>query len=415
VFSSRRLDNGIVVVMERIESVRSVALGYWVMSGSRSEQEAKNGISHFLEHMFFKGTARRSAQDIAVDIDSLGGELNAFTSKEGTTFYVKVLDECLARGVELISDIFLGAKFPGDEVEREKGVVIEEIKMVLDTPDDYVHDLFSVNVWGEGGLGQPVLGSRETVESFSRDDVLAHIASHYGTSNIVISCAGNFQEDELIRLLNADMGRLERDSEVPANRLPEFSPGLNVHERDHAEAHVCLGIRGIAQPSQERYAALLLNTVLGGGISSRLFQEVREKRGLVYSIFSFLSSFRDIGTWGIYAGASPENLLKVIEMSASELKGLTATLGEAELERAKIQLKGSILLGLESSTRRMQNIANQQIYYGEHYTPAQIIAKLEAVSLDDAKALTEKLIGSGRMALTVLGPVQRSSLEGLAL
>jgi predicted Zn-dependent peptidase len=410
-FKKAVLDNGIPVVMEKIAGVRSVSLGIWVRVGSRNEPTRLNGISHFLEHMFFKGTKKRSATDIAVAIDSLGGDLNAFTSKEGTTFYIKVLDEHLEKGIELLTDIFVRSEFPEDEMKREKGVVSEEISMVEDTPDDYIHDLFSSSVWGRNGLGQPVVGTKKTVKALTRDDLLEHIKKYYGTSDIVVACAGNIDSDKLTAMLGKSLGRLRRGSVPEAGEAPSFKPGLQVVSRDLSEVHICLGIEGIQQASPDRYGVLLLNSVLGGGVSSRLFQEIREKRGLVYTVYSFLSSYVDTGMWGVYAGTGKRHVNTVIEKTLEQLHGLHETLTGAELQRAKDQMKGNLVLGLESTSRRMQGLATQLIYYGRYFTPTEIMKEIDAVTLKDAKELAERLTTAGGTALTIYGPFEKKSLK----
>lgn len=409
-FKSLKLPNGIPLLLEQMSSMRSVAMGIWVLAGSRSEQSKMNGISHFLEHMFFKGTSSRNAQEIAVDIDAIGAELNAFTTKENTAYYIKVTDECVDQGLELLSDIFTGSVFPEEELKREQSVVCEEIRMYLDTPDDYVHDLFAKNVWGNGGIGQPVLGSEDTVKSFTRDSLLDYIESAYGNKSIAISCAGNFDMDQIEGLMKDKFGAIDRLSAKPEPIISDFKGTLNVYEKDLAETHICMGVKGIKQSSHDRYAALLLNTVLGGGLSSRLFQEVREKRGLAYSVYSFLSSYSDTGLWGIYAGTGKENVNKVIETATGEFSSLHETLSDDELERAKRQLKATIMFGLESSSRRMQNLANQQIFYGRHYTPDEILKEINSVTLSDAKDLAARLINSSSLAVTVLGPLKESDI-----
>jgi predicted Zn-dependent peptidase len=411
-FRKSVLENGIPVVMEQIKNVRSVSLGIWVRVGSRNELPKQNGISHFLEHMFFKGTKKRTAADIAADIDSMGGDLNAFTSKEGTTFYIKVLDEHIERGVGLLMDVFLRSTFPEDEIEKEKGVITEEIHMVEDTPDEYIHDLFSSTAWGNSGLGQPIIGKKENVRSISRVDLVEHIEKYYGTSDTVVACAGNFDSDRLLAILRKGMGKLRRGSIPETGNPPAFRPKIHMVGRDLSEVHICLGIRGIAQASPDRYALLLLNTVLGSGYSSRLFQEIREKRGLAYTVYSFLSSYVDTGLWGVYAGTNKKHVNTVIEKSVSELYNLYSTLTETELQRAKDQLKGSLVLGLESTSRRMQSLATQLIYYGRYYSPSEIMRAIDAVSLKEARELAERLTAEeGGAALTVYGPFEKRSLK----
>lgn len=404
------LDNGICFVSEQMRNMRSVSLGIWVQVGSRNEPTQLNGISHFAEHMFFKGTKKHNTQDIAIVIDSLGGELNAFTSKECTTFYVKVLDEHIDKAADLLLDIFLHSTFPEDEVEREKGVIKEEIKMVEDTPDDYIHDLFSMSVWGNSGLGQPVLGTRETVKSFNRQSLADHIHRYYGTADTIVSCAGNFDEALLLKRLNKGLGKLRRATEPPMRAAHTFIPNVEVHQKDLCETHICMGLKGIPQTSKDRYLLSLVNTIFGGGLSSRLFQEIREKRGLAYSIYSFVSSYKDDGMWGVYAGAGRKKAPEVMERIAQEFVDLPKNITKDVLKRAKDQLKGNLMLGLESTSRRMQNIANQQIYYGRNYSPKEMIAEIDKVTLKQARTLTEAMISSEGLALTVLGPMDKNEL-----
>jgi len=408
-FKKIKLENGITLLMEKIEHVRSVSLGVWVRTGSRDETQDRAGISHFLEHMFFKGTKSRSAQDIAVDIDSLGGELNAFTSKEGTTFYIKVLDDFLDSGIDLLADIFLGSTFPPDEIEREKGVIIEEIKMTEDTPDDYIHDLFSSIAWGGVSVGLPVLGSVASVGSFKKEHLLEYVNSRYFVDNTIISCAGNFDENRLVHSLNTAFKGFDRKQAHPDRlKKADFQPTVSIVNRELSEAHICIGLEGIEQSSDARYAALVLNTALGGGISSRLFQEVREKRGLAYSVYSFLSSYLDSGIWGIYAGTSPENADEVVEISINELRKLTDTISEDEVERARTQLKGNIILGLESTSRRMQNIANQEVYYGRYFSPEEVIERINSVSIEDARNVGRMLLSGKSPCIAALGQLDES-------
>ena len=414
-FKKYRLDNGIPLVTERIRNVHSVALGIWVKVGSRYEPAEKNGISHFLEHMFFKGTRKRTAKDIAVDIDSIGGDLNAFTSRETTTFYVKVLDEHLHRGIDLLTDIFLHSTFPETDMEKEKSIIKEEIKMVEDTPDDYIHDLFYLSVWGEEGIGQSILGKRDTIKSFSSDDLTSHVRRYYGTKDTVVACAGNFEPEKLLSELNHILGGLRRGSEPKTGIAPVFKPVTRVYSKDLSEVHSCIGVQGIAQGSGERYALYLLNAILGAGVSSRLFQEVREKRGLAYSIYSFIASYFDTGVWGVYAGSAKKRVVEVIEIIVKEMRELKDTITHEEFKRAKDQLKGNLVLGLESTNNRMQNIARQEIYHERYFSPEEIIKEIDAVTLREVKELSEKLVGQDAIALTVHGPVQPSQLSSLSL
>ena len=412
-FIKKHLLNGLPVVMESIKNMRSVVIGIWVKVGSRNEPPEKNGISHFLEHMFFKGTKKRSAKDIAFEIDSLGGELNAFTSRENTTFYVKVLDEYLEKGVELLSDVFLHSTFPEEDMEKERKIIKEEIKMIEDTPDDYIHDLSNQTIWGHSGLGQPVLGRRETIRSFTKDDLLSHIRKYYGTKDIVVSCAGNFEPEHLLSMLNKNLGNLRRGSEPERGVPPDFKSRVEVFSKQLSEAHICLGVKGLSQTSEERYSLFILNSILGAGVSSRLFQEIREKRGLAYSIYSFIALYFDAGVWGVYAGVSRKKVREVLELILKEMYSLKDTLDDIELNRAKSQIKGNIVLGLESTISRMNSIARQEIYHGKYYSPEEIMKEIDSVTLNSIKDLVERLIKKELFSLTVFGPVHGEDLKGI--
>lgn len=405
-FQKRYLENGVPVLIEKIDGFRSAVVGIWVKTGSRFETPVRNGISHFIEHMLFKGTRSRTAEDIAVEIDSIGGDLNAYTSRENTTFYVKVLDEYLHKGTGLLGDIFLHSLFDSQEIEKEKGIIGEEIRMVEDTPDEYVFDLFNAEIWGRSGLGQTILGTAETIRDFKREDVLAYLDSFYTAENIIIACAGNVDVEKTMDFLREGMLGSRNGRPETRSTTPEFRPGMKVFQKDLSEVHICVGFRGIPANSPERYAMLILNTLLGSGVSSRLFQEIREKKGLVYSINSFLSSYADVGSVGIYAGASKDNYREVMDLIVKESCYLRESMTVGEFERTKKQLKGNILLGLESSSARMNNIARQEIYHGRYYSPEEIIRDIEAVKIDDARALSEKTFDKENMAITLLGPAE---------
>ena len=412
-YIKEHLENGIPVVMESFKNMRSVAVGVWIKVGSRYEKPEENGISHFLEHMFFKGTKKRSTKDIAIEIDSIGGDLNAFTSRENTAFYIKVLDEHLETGIDLLSDIFVHSLFPEDEIEKEKKIIKEEIKMVEDTPDDYIHDLFSHDVWGDEGLGQTILGRRETIASFTRENLVSHIRKHYGTRDIVIACAGNFSHDDLIHTLGSSFGGLRHGSEPKAGPKPKFRQSVKIYTKDISEAHICIGVPSISQVSDERYSLFVLNTILGAGVSSRLFQEIREKRGLAYTVYSYTSSYIDTGLWGIYAGVSKKKVTEAVEVIIDEMLALKDTLTDAELQRAKNHLKGNLILGLEATSSRMNNIARQEMYFGKYFSPDEIIKSVDKVSMDQIKELSERLIKKNLFSCTVYGPVQKNALDGI--
>ena len=405
-FRKELLENGITVVMERMAGVRSFTAGIWVKAGSRGEPAPKSGISHFLEHMFFKGTSRRSARDIALEIDNIGGDLNAFTSKENTAFYVKVLDLHMEKGLDILADIFCHSTLNDEDIERERGVIKEEIKMVEDTPDDLVHDLFYTDIWGQGGLGRPVLGTRQSIKGISRDDLMGHVRRFYGTKDTIVACAGSFDPERLLEVLNDKLGHLRRGSEPEPLPTPDFGKGVNIHKKRLSEVHICLGVKGLAQAHPKRYEYYIMNTILGAGISSRLFQEIREKRGLVYTIYSFISSYADIGVFGVYAGAGRKKAEEVVSLMLEHLSALPGSLRQEELDKAKEQLKGNLILGLESTSTLMQNIAKQEIYLGRHFTPAEIIAEIDAVRLSGLKETAAMVLEGKVPVLSILGPVE---------
>ncbi len=405
-FRKEYLKNGIPVIMAPMKEFRSVSTGIWVRTGSRFELPEENGISHFLEHIFFKGTEKRTQKDIAMEIDSIGGELNAFTSKETTTFYIRVLDQFLEKGMELLSDIFLNSTFPEEEIEKEKSIIKEEIKLVEDTPDDYIHDLFHQTIWDNSGLGQPILGRRETIKTFSREKLLNYKKKYYGTRDIVISCAGRFEPEKLIDLLNRFLGSMDAGSDPPEIIKPVFHSRKNIHKKDFSEVHLCLGVEAFELSSIYRYHISILNAILGGGVSSRLFQEIREKRGLAYSIYSYVTAFLDTGVWGVYAGTSKKRYNEVIELIMKEMTGLKDTISEEELRKTKDQLKGNIILGLESTGNTMSHIARQEIYYKRYISLEETIKQIEKINLNEIKEIAERLVSSNNFAITLLGPVK---------
>ncbi len=412
-FKKMYLENGIPVLMEYIEGIRSVTIGIWVKTGTRYENPEKNGISHFLEHMFFKGTKNRSQKDIAIEIDSLGGDLNAFTSRENTTFYVKVLDDFIGKGIDILSDIFSNSLFKEEDIKREKQIIKEEIKMIEDTPDDNIHDLFFQDIWGKKSLGMPVTGTNKTVNSLTRQDIISFIKKYYGTNDMVISCAGNIEKKRIFSIFQDTLGYEKRNSIINEAVKPDFSSGATIYKKDLSDVHICIGVEGIKQNSKLRYPFLLINTIFGSGVSSRLFQEIREKRGLVYSIYSFLSSYYDTGVFGVYAATGKRKYAELIETVLREMKTLKDSITDDELENAKSQLKGNIILALESSSGRMNNIARQEIYYGKYFSPAEIIRGIERVKLKQVKKTIEEYINTNKIAVTLLGPADKNIVKNI--
>ncbi len=399
------LGNGLRLITETMPHVRSVTLGVWLTRGSRHESDERAGIAHFVEHMLFKGTGARSAEDIAQAIDSIGGQLDAFTAKEYASYYIKVLDEHVPVAVDLLSDIVRRPAFAADEIEREKKVILEEIKMVEDTPDDLVHELFTQHFWEGHPLARPILGSPETVEALNRETILKYFAGAYVGSNMVISAAGNLDHGRVRELVEGAFGDLVATGEPFGENPPKVSPQVVTRTKELEQSHVCLGTNSYPQSHADRYVSYILNTVLGGSMSSRLFQNIREKRGLAYSVFSGLSAYRDAGNITIYAGCANEAVGEVVDLCVEELKGMKRTsVPDSELRRAKDHLKGSLMLSLENTASRMSHLARQEIYFDRHFGLDETLAGVEAVTASDIRRVAADLFSNGSLAATVVGP-----------
>lgn len=412
-FHKSVLGNGIRVVSHEMPDTRSVSLGIWVENGSRHETEAENGISHFIEHLLFKGTERRTAADIAEEMDAVGGVLNAFTSKENTCYYAKVLDENLPLAIDLLTDIFLHSAFDAEEIERERSVILQEISQAEDTPDDYVHDLFNLDLFRDQPIGRPICGREDTVSRFCRDDILRFFRSHYLPQRVVVAAAGNIRHDLLVNEMEARLGAV-RDEPMSADPalsdVPRMARGVYPHMKALEQVHLCLGVAGIPQAHPKRYVAYVLNTLLGGGMSSRLFQEIREKRGKAYSVYSFSSSYKDVGYLGVYAGTSLESTEEVVELIRRELKKLAqGEITEEEVRRTQGQLIGSTILGLESTDSWMSHIARNEIYFGKPVTTDEICRRIRAVSRADVIDLAGVLFQDEAVTLTLLGEFSENS------
>jgi len=402
-----RLANGLRIITESMPGVPSVTLGLWVENGSRYEARGQAGISHYLEHLFFKGTERRTAAQIAEEFDAIGGVINAFTGKEYTCYYGKVLAEHLPVAEDILADIFLRSRFDPEEIERERTVVLQEISQVEDTPDDYVHDLFNLKFWPEHPLSFPVCGRVETVQGFAQRDFLDFVAARYRPDRLIIAAAGNLHHEDIVEWAGREFGSLKGQSPAVDGQPPVAHRGVFLHEKALEQVHLCLGTPGVSQSAHERYAAYLLNTALGGGMSSRLFQEVREKRGRAYSVFSFLSSYLDAGYIGIYVGTSAEWIDEVVAIILAELKALKRDgLRPEELARVKNQLKGNLLLGLETSDNRMSRIAKNEIYFGQDVAPEEVAARIDATTNDQIIALAQRLLRPDATAITLLGDLK---------
>ncbi len=406
------LPNGLIVLTERMEHLRSVAMGVWIKSGSRCEPAETNGISHFVEHMVFKGTRSRSAQHIAREMDSIGGNLDAFTGKETICFNVKSLADHVPIALDVLADLVLNPTFAAGDIERERGVILEEIKIDEDNPDVLVHELFTQNFWKDHPLGKPILGTSATVGRLDQDKLFDYHNARFLGENMIFSAAGNLEHDQFVEAVSQKFSALPVGKAVPEELAPDASARIILRNKKALEqVQICLGVPAPAITDENRYVTLVLNTVLGGGMSSRLFQTIREERGMVYSIYSDLNPYRDTGTLCIYAGTSVGKALEVVDLVLVELRKLKDTpLGVEELTRAKDQLKGNILMGLESSNSRMANLARQEMYFQQFFTVEEIIARIDAVQTEQVQATAQKLFDPDRIAITLLG-----RLDGIKL
>lgn len=402
------LQNGLRVVCEEIPYVKSVSIGLWIAAGTRHEEAELNGISHFIEHMMFKGTKRRSARNIAEEVDNVGGQLNAFTGKECTCYYAKMLNTHLELAFDILSDMIFNSTFLPDEIEKEKNVVLEEINMYEDTPEEVVHDLFTGTLFKGHPLGYPVLGSSTAVNSIKRNDILNFIHKNYQPQNTVISVAGNVKFGQVVEMAKKYFGDWKRKQEAPpVQSEPTMNFELRVKRKDTEQVHFCIGFKGYSQKDENLYPFLALNNLLGGGMSSRLFQKIREDLGLVYSVYSYPSTYSDTGLMAIYAGTNPSQLYKVIryikrELSAIKKEGITLQ----ELNRVKEQMKGNYIMSLESTGSRMSSMGKSELLLGKVYTPEEVLEKIDSITLDSIMEVTENVINFDCMAAAVLGDIE---------
>jgi len=417
---NQKLPNGLTLITESIPHVRSVSVGVWLNRGSRHEPASLNGISHFIEHLVFKGTETRSAREIALAMDSVGGQMDAFTTKEYTCFYAKVLDEHLPETVDLLSDIVLHPKFDPEEVERERKVVLEEIRMVEDTPDELVYDLFAAHFYGGNPLGRPIQGTAKTLAGLSRGRVLRFFKDVYRPGNIVVAAAGNLRHDRLARLVSKAFGGMARGKgESRRMRRPRPRPGVvRKSKRELEQAHILLGLPAYPEDFRDRYTLFVLNTLLGGTMSSRLFQKIREQHGLAYSVYSAVNGFVDAGFLMVYVATRPDQAAGAVRLIREELRELREIgPSEAEMEVAKEHLKGSLMLSLESTSSRMSNLARQHMYFRRQFTLKEILRGIEQVTVGKIHALSRNLFRDCPVALAAVGPLKqfRMSQKGLQL
>ncbi len=411
--TSTVLDNGVRILSERMPGVRSVSLGVWVNAGSRQDPADQLGIAHFTEHMLFKGTSKRSASQIAREIDALGGMLNAQTSKEYTVYYTKVLDEHLETGSDILFDLFLNSLNDPEEVEKEKDVVLQEIRMTEDTPDDYITDLFAEAFFHDSPLGTSILGTTETVGAFSREQVRGFLESFYVPPSIIVSAVGNVDHERLVDFAGKQFGDRRGQVLPQDNGTPRLQTGSKkAYYKDIEQVHITLGATGAAMNDERRWTYIVLNTVLGGSMSSMLFQEAREKLGLVYSIYSYLSSYRDCGVLGMYAAATPKNIHKTIEVIGRQMNRLRhGDLGDVSLEDVRTQIKGNLLLSRESTISRMSSLAKNEMYYNREVTVEEVIDNIQAVSMDDIVALANDIFVLDQITVVSLGKMKQGEMN----
>jgi predicted Zn-dependent peptidase len=405
------LPNGVRVVSETVPYVQSVSIGIWVGVGERDEDRPVRGITHFIEHMLFKGTSKRDSRQIADEIESRGGSLNAFTDKEYTCYYAKALAEHASIVMDVLTDMLRNSALDPEELGREKGVVIEEIKRYKDTPEDIVHDLFAQTLWTTHPLGRPVIGTEKTVASLERENLVSYISTHYTPDRIVVACSGNLPHDELVRLAGQYLGDMKGTPYLRRHRQPHSSGQSKMLRKRTEQVHFCLGTQGYGQKHEDRYPLTIIDTVLGGNMSSRLFQEIREKRGLAYAIGSYSVSYMEGGLFAVYGGTSPDTFEQVLDLVRKEMENVRKhNLTSDEVSKSKTQIRGALVLGLESMSSRMMRMGKSMIYFGKVIPLTEIMDKINAVSHDDIDRVSNQLFDESRLTLAAVGPFSKSRM-----
>lgn len=406
------LPNGIRVVSETIPYVKSVSMGVWLATGSRFEEEYNHGVSHFIEHLMFKGTARRSAKDIAEIVDAVGGQLNAFTAKECTCYYLKVLDSHADLAMDILSDMLLASKFAEEDIERERQVVLEEVHMYEDSPDELVHDIHLDTVWPVHPLGRNILGTTDSIERFNRDSVMKYYHDFYTPDNLVIAAAGNISHEEFVGLVARYFSDFKGQKRKLAITTPAFAPARTIINKDSEQVHICLGALSVPLENPQIYPVYIFNNMLGGGISSKLFQAIREERGLAYSIYSYQNSYKDAGLLTVYAGTRPGNVNQVLDLIIENLKDFKMKgITEQELTKSKEQIKGSLLLGLESSSSRMSRIGKMEVTLEKFVSLDEVVSKIDRVTLADVNQMIEQMLVAEKLCFTALGPADSLNIN----
>jgi predicted Zn-dependent peptidase len=406
------LNNGLTIISERMDHVRSASVGIWVRSGSRHETATLNGISHFIEHTLFKGTRNRTSREIAVESDAIGGHVDAFTSREVASYYVKVLDEHLPRAFDLLADLVTAPLFAKEELDRERNVVTEEIKMVEDTPDDLVHEVFVANFWPDHPLGRSILGTADTLATFDHERVADYFKGVYVPRNLVVAGAGNLEHEQFVDMVAGYLRGLEDRPVNLISSAPSAAKRRIVLDKDLEQAHLVVGTCCPSMTSADRYTVHVLNVILGGGMSSRLFQTIREEHGLAYAVFSGVNAYTDAGYLSVYAATSPDQVTDVIRLSIEQFNKLKSEpVSDAELQRAKDQLKVSIMLSLESTSARMSNLARQEIFFGRQFTLDEILQRINRVTTDDIQRVAGEIFSGDELAITAVGQLGSLDLD----
>jgi predicted Zn-dependent peptidase len=406
------LENGVKILSERMEHIRSISLGIWVGVGSRDEIKRENGISHFVEHMIFKGTRNRSGLQIAKELDAIGGLSNAFTGKEHTCYHSKVLDKHLSTLAEILSDIFLNSIFDPQDMDRERQVILQEINMMEDTPEDCIHVLFNRLCWVDHPLGMCVLGTDETVSNIRKETIVDYIDRFYTPSRIIITAAGNIEHDALVAHFEPLFNSIKMSNEDPPRSIPHVHADICCQWKDLEQVHICLGGKAPNLSSDMRFAGAVLNTILGGNMSSRLFQEIRERRGLAYSLYSFLSAYMDTGLMGVYVGTEPSQVNQVLEIVNREIRKLRdGEISKSDLSAAVEHLMGGVLLGAENTDVRMMRLAKNDYVFGRYVSYDQLVARLQEVTVDQMVAVAQDTFHNDEVSLVTLGPTKREDLD----
>ncbi|HEY6485691.1 MAG TPA: pitrilysin family protein [Candidatus Cybelea sp.] len=411
-YKKTTLPNGIRVLTETMPGFRSATVGIWADVGSASEPHQRRGISHLVEHMLFKGTPRRSARQIAETMDGVGGNLNAFTDKETTCYYAKVIDRHVPLALDVLADMFLHSTFDPAELDKEQKVILEEIKMYEDAPDELIHDIFLQTMWSGSNLGEPTIGFAETVVAITPDDLRAHMRAHYAPNSVIVAAAGNIEHDRFVELVDGEFKEFGGISAASTPEEPATTPGRHVREKDSEQAYVVLGTRGVTIRDERRYALSVLDTVLGGGMSSRLFQEIREKRGLVYSVYSFQAAYRGAGLFGVYAGTSPGNVQSCVDLIVAEFDRIRAEpIGRDEFVLAQEHVKGNLTLSLESTSSRMIRLGRNELALGRYVSTEEVERRIDAVTPEEVAELAREVLTDENFGLAIVGPVDEREIN----